>query len=87
MSLTLRRASTSRPSGSWQDEDYNVFDGEREIGRIPPPMPDQPATLAWCHLIFFDRARDGGLFVRRVFDDADEFRGRVEDQECPRGCC
>jgi hypothetical protein len=34
MSLTLRRASTSRPSGSWQDEDYNVFDGEREVGRI-----------------------------------------------------
>jgi hypothetical protein len=32
--LTLRRAGTSRPSGSWQDEDYNVFDCEREVGRI-----------------------------------------------------
>jgi hypothetical protein len=25
---------SSRISGSWQDEDYDVFDGEREVGRI-----------------------------------------------------
>jgi hypothetical protein len=34
MQLTLRRASVSRISGSWQHEDYDVFDGERDVGRI-----------------------------------------------------
>ena len=32
--LILRRADVSRNGGSWQDEDYDVFDGERELGRI-----------------------------------------------------
>ena len=26
--LTLNRASKSRPSGEWSDDDYDVFDGE-----------------------------------------------------------
>jgi hypothetical protein len=30
----LRRANVSRNSGPWQHEDYDVFDGEREVGRI-----------------------------------------------------
>jgi hypothetical protein len=32
--LLLRRASVSRPSGSWQHDDFDVFDGERNVGRI-----------------------------------------------------
>jgi hypothetical protein len=32
--LTLKRASKSRPSGEWSDNDYDVFDSERNIGRI-----------------------------------------------------
>ena len=32
--LILRRANLSRKGGSWQDEDYDVFDGEREVGRV-----------------------------------------------------
>jgi hypothetical protein len=32
--LILRRANVSRKGGSWQDEDYDVFDGEREVGRV-----------------------------------------------------
>src|ERR1035441_7643721 len=32
--LLLKRASKSRPSGQWSDDDYDVFDGERHIGRI-----------------------------------------------------
>ncbi len=32
--LTLKRASKSRPSGEWSDDDYDVFDGARCIGRI-----------------------------------------------------
>ena len=32
--LLLKRASKSRPSGQWSDDDYDVFDGEQHIGRI-----------------------------------------------------
>jgi hypothetical protein len=32
--LILRRANLSRISGQWQDEDYDVFDGGRDVGRI-----------------------------------------------------
>ena len=32
--LTLKRASKSRPSGTWSDDDYDVFDGDRHVGRI-----------------------------------------------------
>jgi hypothetical protein len=32
--LTLRRAMLARSGGDWQHEDYDVFDGDREIGRI-----------------------------------------------------
>jgi hypothetical protein len=32
--LTLKRASKSRPDGTWSDDDYDVFDGEQHIGRI-----------------------------------------------------
>jgi hypothetical protein len=32
--LTLKRASKSRPSGEWSDDDYDVFGGDRLIGRI-----------------------------------------------------
>jgi hypothetical protein len=33
-SLVLRRANISRKSGNWQHEDYDVFDGDRDVGRI-----------------------------------------------------
>jgi hypothetical protein len=32
--LTLKRACKSRPSGEWSDDDYDVFDSNRHIGRI-----------------------------------------------------
>jgi hypothetical protein len=32
--LTLKRASESRPSGEWSDDDYDAFDGDQHIGRI-----------------------------------------------------
>jgi hypothetical protein len=31
--LILKRASKSRSSGTWSDDDYDVFDGEQHIGR------------------------------------------------------
>ena len=32
--LLLKRASKSRPDGQWSDDDYDVFDSDRHIGRI-----------------------------------------------------
>ena len=32
--LTLKRAANSRPTGTWSDDDYDVFDGDRHVGRI-----------------------------------------------------
>ena len=32
--LTLKRASKFRSDGQWSDDDYDVFDGDRHIGRI-----------------------------------------------------
>jgi hypothetical protein len=32
--LILKRASKSRPSGQWSDDDYDIFDGDRLIDRI-----------------------------------------------------
>jgi hypothetical protein len=34
LTLVLRRANVSRQGGEWKDEDYDVFDGERCVGRI-----------------------------------------------------
>jgi hypothetical protein len=33
-SLILRRAGVSRPSGCWHHDDYDVFNGDRCVGRI-----------------------------------------------------
>jgi hypothetical protein len=32
--LLLRRANPSRKRGQWQHDDYDVFDGDRDVGRI-----------------------------------------------------
>jgi hypothetical protein len=42
--LILRRANVSRKGGSWQHEDYDVFDGERCVGRI---FLDANGTWLW----------------------------------------
>jgi hypothetical protein len=31
--FTFKRASKSRPSGQWSDDDYDVFDSDRHFGR------------------------------------------------------
>jgi hypothetical protein len=49
--LTLKRASKSRPDGEWSDDDYDVFDGDRLIGRIllVPQAPEGGATVLNHH--------------------------------------
>ena len=44
--LTLKRASKSRPSGTGSDDDYDMFDGERHIGRIML-HPQAPEGEPW----------------------------------------
>jgi hypothetical protein len=34
MPLALRHANASRRSGSWSNHDFDVFDGDRNVGRI-----------------------------------------------------
>src|SRR5260370_34187986 len=34
MPLVLRRANVSRPGGSWSEDDFDVFDGDRSVGRV-----------------------------------------------------
>jgi hypothetical protein len=44
-SLTLIRANKSRGDGHWSDNDYDVYDGDRDIRRImlhPQAPKDRP---------------------------------------------
>jgi hypothetical protein len=34
MQLVLRRANVSRKGGPWSEHDFDVFDGDRDVGRI-----------------------------------------------------
>jgi hypothetical protein len=36
--LTLKRTSKFRPGGPWSDDDYDVFEGDRHIGRPRPKL-------------------------------------------------
>jgi hypothetical protein len=42
-SLALKRASKFRPGGPWSNDDYDVFTGERHVGRIMV----RPLTAGW----------------------------------------
>jgi hypothetical protein len=47
-SLILKRASASRPSGQWQDEDYDVLADGKVIGRIyEQGSIGEPPELRW----------------------------------------
>jgi hypothetical protein len=43
--LILKRASKSRPTSEWSDDDYDVFDGERHFGRIMWSHPGRNALI------------------------------------------
>lgn len=44
--LTLRRADKHRLGGPWDPDDYDVFDGDRHIGRIMRTH-HAPANAPW----------------------------------------
>ena len=44
--LVLRRGNVSRKSGTWQDEDYDLFDGEQCVGRVYQ-VNDRPGRGKW----------------------------------------
>jgi hypothetical protein len=45
-SLILKRASASRPSGQWRDDDYDVLEDGVVVGRIML-SPAAPKDLPW----------------------------------------
>jgi hypothetical protein len=50
--LILKRASVSRPSGQWRDDDYDVLENGVVVGRIfkvPVAPPDRPWMWASGH--------------------------------------
>ena len=44
--LTLTRASKSRPSGQWSDDDYDICDGDQHINSVMW-TPAAPADHKW----------------------------------------
>jgi hypothetical protein len=57
MPLILRRASISRSSGQWLEDDYNVYAGQRNVGRILKADAGHPAETPWIWIILFRERR------------------------------
>jgi hypothetical protein len=48
--LTLKRASASRPSGEWSDDDYDVLANGEVVGRIMKVYAAPESTpWMWTH--------------------------------------
>jgi hypothetical protein len=78
VTLTLRRASTLRPSGSWKDEDFDVFNCEQCVGRIYR-VTDQPNSL-WFWGVSFQVTRRKSYGYESSLDSAEEaFKAAYEN--------
>jgi hypothetical protein len=55
--LILKRASTSRPSGEWDDDDYDVLADGVVVGRIMEAAA-APVGLPWMWTLIFDYHED-----------------------------
>ena len=52
-SLVLKRASASRPSGKWSDDDYDVLANSVVVGRIMKAAA-APVGAPWLWTMLFD---------------------------------
>jgi hypothetical protein len=66
--IILRRGSAFRVSGSWQHEDYDVFDGDRRVERIyrVTEHPDSP----WFWSVSFQLTGRAPAWRRKSYGDA-----------------
>ena len=55
--LILKRASASRPSGQWSDDDYDVLEDDRVVGRIFNAAAS-PVGTPWMWTLAFDYRED-----------------------------
>jgi hypothetical protein len=55
--LTLKRASASRPSGEWGDDDYDVLADGKVVGRIMKAEA-APVGMPWMRTLLFDYHED-----------------------------
>jgi hypothetical protein len=61
MTLILKRARASRPSGQWSDDDYDVLADGKVVGRIlEEGSRFGPPELPWGLVDHFDLAGDTG---------------------------
>jgi hypothetical protein len=56
-SLVLKRASASRPSGEWDDDDYDVLADGVVVGRIMEAAA-APVGSPWMWTLIFDYHED-----------------------------
>ena len=55
--LTLKRASASRPSGQWRDDDYDVICDGAVVGRIKH-RPAAPEARPWMWTLAYGYHED-----------------------------
>ncbi len=69
--LTLKRASASRPSGEWDNDDYDVLADGVVVGRIMETAA-APVGQPWMWTLAFghheDRTPTHGYAAKRVAD-------------------
>jgi hypothetical protein len=63
-SLLLKRASASRPSGEWDDEDYDVLADGAVVGRIFK-VHAAPVETPWMWTLAFGHHEDRGYEATR----------------------
>ena len=79
--LVLRRASVSRISDSWSEDDYDVLDGERVIGSIylATDCPGSP----WFWGVSFEVIHRKSYGYANSFDEA-KVGFRAEYERCQK---
>ena len=68
MQLVLRRTWNSRLSGEWSKHDHDVFDGDRDVGRIYQ-VDDQPGSQ-WFWGVSFQVTKRNSYGYAASLDEA-----------------